>query len=187
MLGRGHPSPPIAPEPVEVDDAKPEALQSAPVASKPNFHTHITETSLYGFKGGGRSSTSFASTGGSSNPLTLEGGSELGSLSLASATSRRSIGFSGGGSVGGEKLSEQSDEEASEEEDFEDDDERPTAVGRGRIDADTDRSNAGPDAKIGAVERPEQGLTPLQAELSPSRRRTEDIGANASAVSFPER
>ncbi|CAN0118651.1 unnamed protein product, partial [Laminaria digitata] len=121
---------PIAPEPVEIDDSKPEALQSAPIASKPNFHTHITETSsFYGFKGGGRSSTSFASTVGSTSNPRSEGGSEreMGPLSLASASSRRSSGFSGGGGVGGEKLSEQSDEEAFEEEDFEDDDERPTA------------------------------------------------------------
>lgn len=190
VLGRGHPSPPIAPEPVEIDDTKPETLLSAPVASNTNFHTHITETSsFYGFKGGGRSSTSFASTVGS-NPRS-EGGSEreLGAPSLPSASSRRSSGFSGGGGVGGEKLSEQSDEEAFEEEDFEDDDERPTA-GPARIN-DNARSvgaGAGPD-RLGDVERPGQGLTPLQAERSPSRRNADDVGAGvgAGAPSSPAR
>ena len=184
MLGRAHPSPPIAPEPVEIDDTKPEALLPAPVASKTNFHSHITETSsFYGFKGGGRSSTSFASTVGS-NPRS-EGGSEreLGPLSLASASSRRSSGFTGGGGVGGEKLSEQSDEEAFEEEDFEDDDERPTA-GPGRINDNSGRSvaaaGAGP-GRLGVVERPGQGLTPLQANLSPSRRHANAVGAGVGA------
>lgn len=191
MLGRAHPSPPIAPEPVEIDDTKPETLLSAPVASKTNFHTHITETSsFYGFKGGGRSSTSFASTVGS-NPRS-EGGSEReGPLSLASASSRRSSGFSGSGGVGGEKLSEQSDEEAFEEEDFEDDDERPTA-GPGRINDIAGRrvaaAGAGP-AGLGDVERQGQGLTPLQAELSPSRKHADDVGAGvgAGAPSSPAR
>ena len=184
VLGRAHPSPPIAPEPVEIDDTKPEALLPAPVASKTNFHSHITETSsFYGFKGGGRSSTSFASTVGS-NPRS-EGGSEreLGPLSLASASSRRSSGFTGGGGVGGEKLSEQSDEEAFEEEDFEDDDERPTA-GPGRINDNSGRSvaaaGAGP-GRLGVVERPGQGLTPLQANLSPSRRHANAVGAGVGA------
>lgn len=170
VRGRGHQSPPIAPEPTDVDDNKPEAWLSAATSTKTDFHTHTTESSsFYGFKGGGRSLASLGSTA-ESNPRS-EGGSELGSVSLFSTSSKRSGGFGGFGGFGGEKLSEHSDEEGFEE-DFEDDDKQPTP---------SSASAAAATAPLGA-KRP--GLAPLKAEVSPSRRRSADVDAPAPAARY---
>lgn len=83
------------------------------------FHSHTTEASSnLGFRGSGPSVQSFPSTT-ESFPRS-EGGSDMGSMSLFSASSKRST----GGFGIGEKLSELSDEEGFEE-DFEDADEGP--------------------------------------------------------------
>lgn len=92
--------------------------------STKTFDTHTTEASSYsGFRGSGPSFQSLPSTTGSI-PRS-EGGSDIGSLSLFSASSKRS------GFGVGEKLSELSDEEGFEE-DFEDAEERPGRGGGAR-------------------------------------------------------
>lgn len=163
VLGRGSTqSPPVAPEPVEVEDHKPEALMSAATSTKASsFHTHSTEaSSFYGFKGGGRSLASLGSTTAESMPQS-EGGSELGSVSLFSSSSKRSTGF------GADRLSEHSDEEEIDE-DFEDDDVEPTTRSESR---DT------PGAK-----RPD--LDPIKAEMSPSSRTQSKADTSASAIRY---
>lgn len=172
---RGYQSPPIAPEPPETDDSKPEALLSASTSTKTaDFHTHTTDASSFdGFKGGVRSLPSL----GESNPRS-DGGSELGSMSLfsASASSKRSGG--GGFGFSGEKLSEHSDEEDMDE-DFEDDDTRPSTTGEGAAAAAAETPDALEGAPEAAGEGP--GFSPLASDASPSRRRTSDAGAPASA------
>lgn len=158
VLGRGHQSPPIAPEPTQVEDGdskRPEALLSAVPSTKTVFNTHTTQaSSFYGFKGGGRS---LASLGSTADNARSEGGSELGSMSVFSSSSKERATFGG---FGGEKLSELDNEEEFEE-DFEDfDEKRPTPSAAKLL----------PGAK-----RP-GGLAPLKSEASPSGRRS-DVGA----------
>ena len=101
--------------PARIETPIPEREDDHKTSTK-TFDTHTTEASSYlGFRG--PSFQSLPSTTGS-NPRS-EGGSDIGSISIFSASSKRSGGFGVG-----EKLSELSDEEGFEEdfeEDFEDD------------------------------------------------------------------
>lgn len=161
VLGRGHQSPPIAPEPTQVEDdgdsKRPEALLSAAASSKAVFNTHTTQaSSFYGFKGGGRS---LASLGSTADNARSEGGSELGSVSVFSSSSKERGAYGG---FGGEKLSELDNEEEFEE-DFEDFDEKQPTPSAAKL--------------LPGAERP-GGLAPLKPEASPSVRLS-DVGAPA--------
>eukprot|EP00752_Nemacystus_decipiens_P004430 g4043.t1 len=136
--------------------------------STKTFDTHTTEASSYsGFRNSSAPSfQSLPSTTGS-NPRS-EGGSDIGSMSLFSASSKRSGGFGVG-----EKLSELSDEEGFDEdfeEDFEDEEDR-SERGRG----------VGGGARAG--ERP-AALSAAGAAPASASRRTERTKANSAEGTF---
>eukprot|EP00903_Cladosiphon_okamuranus_P017117 g15770.t1 len=118
------------PRGISIDTRIPESEEDHKKSSTKTFDTHTTEASSCSvFRGSsGPSFQGLPSTTGS-NPRS-EGGFDIGSLSLGSASSKRS----GLGFEVGEKLSELSDEEGFEEdfeEDFEDDEGARRRVGGG--------------------------------------------------------